>query len=77
MPRIIERWLLFRYVGAEFTPLSKPLKKKEQAEKARLSIQSERQSMFSELTLHSDYADPNRDAATSLRDLCRIGWEPF
>jgi len=36
MPRIIEQWLLFRYVGGEFTPLSKPHKKKEQAEKARL-----------------------------------------
>ena len=36
MPKIIERWLLFKYVGGEFTPLSKPLQKKEQAEKARL-----------------------------------------
>jgi hypothetical protein len=36
MPRIAERWLLFKYIGGEFTPLSKPLKKKEQAEKARL-----------------------------------------
>jgi hypothetical protein len=36
MPRIIEQWLLFRYVGGEFTPLSKPFKNKVQAEKARL-----------------------------------------
>jgi len=36
MPKIIERWLLFKYVGNEFTPLSKPFKTKEQAEKARL-----------------------------------------
>jgi hypothetical protein len=36
MPRIVERWLLFKYIGGEFTPLSKPLKNKEQAEKARL-----------------------------------------
>jgi hypothetical protein len=36
MPRIVERWLLFKYVGLEFTPLSKPFKSKEQAEKARL-----------------------------------------
>jgi hypothetical protein len=36
MPRIIEQWLLFRYVGGEFTPLSKPFKTKVQAEKARL-----------------------------------------
>jgi hypothetical protein len=35
MPKIAERWLLFRYIGGEFTPLSKPLKKKELAEKAR------------------------------------------
>jgi hypothetical protein len=36
MSRIIEQWLLFRYVGGEFTPLSKPFKTKVQAEKARL-----------------------------------------
>jgi hypothetical protein len=42
MPKIVERWLLFKYVGGEFTPLSKPLKKKEQAEKARLKY-SERE----------------------------------
>jgi hypothetical protein len=31
-----ERWLLFKYVGREMTPLSKPFKTKEQAEKERL-----------------------------------------
>jgi hypothetical protein len=31
-----EQWLLFEYVGREFTSLSKPFKTKEQAEKARL-----------------------------------------
>jgi len=36
MPKIVERWLLFKYIDRELTPLSKPLKKKEQAEKARL-----------------------------------------
>jgi hypothetical protein len=36
MPRIVDRWLLFKYIGGEFTPLSKPLKTKAQAEKARL-----------------------------------------
>jgi hypothetical protein len=36
MPKITERWLLFQYVGVEFTPLSRPFKTKEQAEKARL-----------------------------------------
>jgi hypothetical protein len=36
MPKVIEQWLLFTYVGREFTPLSKPFKTKEQAEKARL-----------------------------------------
>jgi hypothetical protein len=35
MTKIIEHWLLFEYVGLEFTPLSKPFKTREQAEKAR------------------------------------------
>jgi hypothetical protein len=42
MPKTIERWLLFRYVGGDFTPLSKPFKNKLQAEKARLKY-SERE----------------------------------
>jgi len=36
MSKIVERWLLFKYVGRELTPLSKPFATKEQAEKARL-----------------------------------------
>jgi hypothetical protein len=36
MAKITEQWLLYRYVGGEFTPLSKPFKTKEQAEKARV-----------------------------------------
>ena len=35
MTKIVERWLLYKYVGLEFTPLSKPFKTREQAEKAR------------------------------------------
>ena len=35
MPKTVERWLLFQYVTGEFTPLSKPFKTKEQAERAR------------------------------------------
>jgi hypothetical protein len=35
MSKTIEQWLLFEYVGVEFTPLSKPFKTREQAEKAR------------------------------------------
>jgi hypothetical protein len=35
MSKTVEQWLLFKYVGLEFTPLSKPFKTKEQAEKAR------------------------------------------
>jgi hypothetical protein len=35
MSKIIEQWLLFKYVGVEFTPLSKPFKTRKQAEKAR------------------------------------------
>jgi hypothetical protein len=34
MSKIVEQWLLFKYVGLEFTPLSKPFKTREQAEKA-------------------------------------------
>jgi hypothetical protein len=36
MPKIILKWLLFKYVDGEFTPLSKPFKTKAEAEKARL-----------------------------------------
>jgi hypothetical protein len=35
MPGTIVQWLLFKYVGGEFTPLSKPFKSKERAERAR------------------------------------------
>ena len=34
--KIIEQWLLFKYIEGEFTPLSKPFKTKAAAEKARL-----------------------------------------
>jgi hypothetical protein len=36
VPKIIEQWLLFRYTNGEFTPLSKLLKTRAQAEKKRL-----------------------------------------
>jgi hypothetical protein len=36
MTKIVEKWLLYKYVGLEFTPLSKPFKARKQAEKARL-----------------------------------------
>jgi hypothetical protein len=36
--KITEQWLLYKYVGLEFTPLSKPFKTKAQAEKARLKL---------------------------------------
>jgi hypothetical protein len=36
MPKTIEQWLLFTYVGREITLLSKPFKTKQLAEKARL-----------------------------------------
>jgi hypothetical protein len=38
MPKIIERWLLFKYIESEFTPLSKPFKTKDQAEEARSKL---------------------------------------
>jgi hypothetical protein len=38
MPKVIEQWLLFKYVEGQFTPLSKPFKRKAQAEKARSKL---------------------------------------
>jgi hypothetical protein len=38
MPKIIEQWLLFKYIEGQFTPLSKPFKTKAAAEKARLKL---------------------------------------
>jgi len=38
MMKTIEQWLLFKYVDGQFTPLSKPFKTKELAEKARLKL---------------------------------------
>jgi hypothetical protein len=35
MAKTIEQWLLFKYIDGEFTPLSKPFRTKQQAEKAR------------------------------------------
>jgi hypothetical protein len=35
MPKINKQWLLFTYVHGVFTPLSKPFKSKQLAEKAR------------------------------------------
>jgi hypothetical protein len=38
MPKMIEQWLLFKYIEGQFTPLSKPFKRKAQAEKARSKL---------------------------------------
>ncbi len=35
MAKITQQWLLFKFIAGEFTPLSKPFKTKQQAEKAR------------------------------------------
>ena len=35
MPKLIEKWFLYQYIDLQLTPLSKPFKKKEKAEKAR------------------------------------------
>ena len=35
MSKIVEQWLLFKYINGQFTPLSKPLKTRRQAEKVR------------------------------------------
>ena len=36
--KIVEAWLLFKYVEGQFTPLSKPFKTKTAAEKTRLKL---------------------------------------
>jgi hypothetical protein len=36
MTKATEKWLLFQYVHGVYTPLSKPFKSKQLAEKARL-----------------------------------------
>jgi len=38
MPKRVEKWFLFEYVGLQLTPVSKPFKTREQAEKARLKF---------------------------------------
>ena len=38
MAKIVERWVLFKYVNGQVTPQSKPFKRKEQAEWARLKL---------------------------------------
>jgi hypothetical protein len=38
MPKIIERWLLFKYIDGQFTPLSKLFKTKAAAEPARSKL---------------------------------------
>jgi hypothetical protein len=35
MAKATEKWLLFKYIDGEFTPLSRPLKSKQLAEKER------------------------------------------
>ena len=35
MPKIVEQWLLFKYIDGQLTPLSKPFRTKGEAEKAR------------------------------------------
>ena len=42
MTKTIEQWLLFKFEHGEFTPLSKPFKTKERAEKERMKY-TERQ----------------------------------
>jgi hypothetical protein len=36
--KIIEQWLLYKYVDGQFTPLSKPFKTKAAADQARLKL---------------------------------------
>ncbi|HWY53009.1 MAG TPA: hypothetical protein VNZ03_00995 [Terriglobales bacterium] len=46
MTKIVERWLLFKYVDGQFTPLSKPFKTRDQAEKARAKYPEREQRMI-------------------------------
>lgn len=68
MPGIVERWLLFKYVGGEFTPLSKPLKTKELAEKQRLKYPERKRKMIGIGLWNGDSA-PN-----CLSRRVRVGW---
>jgi hypothetical protein len=43
MPKTIKRWLLYEYVDAESTPLSKLFKTKQLAEKSRFDLLESRQ----------------------------------
>jgi hypothetical protein len=36
MPKTVEKWFLFQYIDLELTPLSKPFKSRELAEKERM-----------------------------------------
>jgi hypothetical protein len=38
MPKIIQQWLLFKYIEGRFTPQSKPFNSKDQAEKTRSKL---------------------------------------
>jgi hypothetical protein len=38
MPKIIDQWLLFKYIDGQLTFLSKPFKTKAVAEQARLKL---------------------------------------
>jgi hypothetical protein len=40
MSKIVEQWLLFEYVGLEFTPLSKPFKRRNRRRKRVRNILS-------------------------------------
>ena len=36
MPKRMEKWFLYQYIDLQLTPLSKPFKKKEHAERERM-----------------------------------------
>jgi hypothetical protein len=38
MAKLIERWLVYKFAGGQFIPLSKSLKTKKQAEQVRLKF---------------------------------------
>jgi hypothetical protein len=46
MAKTIAKWLLFRYVEGQLTPLSKPFKSKQLAEKARMKYPERERKMI-------------------------------
>ncbi len=63
--KIIDKWLLFKYVDGQLTPLSKPIKTKAAAEKARLKLHDRDLIKFTDRgVLNGERVSSNFDAHT-------------